>query len=50
MLRSQQRRKEFGSTLKWDLRHLQAVLDALRANGVEVLEDGLRLVPKKGKR
>lgn len=28
-------------------RNLDAVLDALRANGVEVLEDGLRLVPKK---
>jgi hypothetical protein len=25
----------------------QTVLDALRANGVEVLEEGLRLVPKK---
>jgi transcriptional regulator with XRE-family HTH domain len=27
--------------------NLQAVLDALRANGVEVLEDGLRLVSKR---
>jgi hypothetical protein len=27
--------------------NLQAVLEALRASGVEVLEDGLRLVPKR---
>ena len=30
-------------------RNLDRVLDALRANGVELLDDGLRLVPK-GKR
>jgi hypothetical protein len=27
--------------------NLQSVLEALRANGVEVLEDDLRLVPKR---
>jgi hypothetical protein len=31
-------------------RNLLAVLDALRAHGVEVLDDGLRLVPKGRRR
>jgi hypothetical protein len=29
---------------------MQAVLEALRAHGVEVLEDGLRIIPKTKRR
>ena len=41
-------RMETSGTKPVTSRHLQTVLDALRVNGVEVLEDGLRRTKKHG--